>query len=242
MSCSTAICVIVRETVSREDPIVSAISRWEGRTTTAHPPPAFRPRVAASSRKYRASRLFTSSDASPSIVALARRSRAEKAARSARVRTKFDFRRFRKTARERIARSDFSWAMTLADRGASSRRAISPKWSPSPRVLRTTSRPSGATIIKNPPLTGEPKRRVDGGERLPTADLTGRRFGEYAAGGERRGRDEAVVFRIPAERGDAPEVPRHLAARDRHVRAHVVHLARDGKEAERDGLDEGISQ
>src|ERR1017187_7318329 len=106
---------------------------------------------------------------------------------------------------------------------------------------RGTFEKSSVTIIKDPPLTGEPKRRVDGGNRLPAADLPGLRFGEYAAAGERRRRDEAVVFRIAAERGDAPEVPGHLAARDRHVRAHAVRLARDGKEAECDGLDDGIS-
>src|SRR5271169_5126087 len=105
---------------------------------------------------------------------------------------------------------------------------------------RGTFEKTSVTIIKDPPLTGEPKRRVDGGERLPTADLPRRRFGEYAAGGEGRGRGEAVVFRIPAEHGDAPEIPGHLAARDRHVRTHVVRLTRNGKEAERDGLDEGI--
>src|ERR1035437_4243371 len=297
MSCSTAICVIVRETVSREDPIVSAISRWGGRTTTAPPPPAFRPRVAASSRKYRASRLFTSSDASPSIVALARRNRAEKVARSARVRTKFDFRRSRNTARDRIARSDFSWAMTLADRGASSRRAISPKWSPSQRVLSTTSRPSGATMatatrprtrtktaprgwpcctivsprlyvrnvaarasavrssaetpskrgtlekssvitMEDPPLTGEPERRVDGGERLSPTDLPGCRLGEYAAGGEGGGREKARLVAAPEKRGEAPEVAGHLASGHRRVGPHEVWPPRDEKESERDRLDE----
>ena len=38
---------IVRETVSRLEPIVSAISRWDGRTTTVQPPPAFRAQGAA---------------------------------------------------------------------------------------------------------------------------------------------------------------------------------------------------
>src|ERR1035441_4966218 len=106
---------------------------------------------------------------------------------------------------------------------------------------RGTFEKSSVTIIKDPPLTGKPKRRADGGECFPSADLPGRRFGKYAARGERRGRDEAVVFRMPVERSDAPEVPGHLAARDRHVHAHVVRFARDGKEAEPDGLDERIS-
>ena len=44
-------CDIVRETVSRLEPIVSAISRCEGRTTTIQPPPARLPRSSARSRK-----------------------------------------------------------------------------------------------------------------------------------------------------------------------------------------------
>src|ERR1035437_5649813 len=38
-----------------------------------------------------------------------------------------------------------------------------------------------------PPLAGEPERQVDGGERLPPADLPRRRVGKYAAGGESGG-------------------------------------------------------
>src|SRR5271169_252567 len=105
---------------------------------------------------------------------------------------------------------------------------------------RGTFEKTSVTIMKDPPLAGEPQSRVDGGERLTAADLPGRRFGKYAAGGELRGRHKTIVFRIPAEHGDALENAGHLAARDRHVRPHVMRLARNGKKTERDRPDEGI--
>jgi hypothetical protein len=51
MRFSLVIADMVRETVSRVVPMVSAITLWAGLTSTTQPPPACRPRAFATSRK-----------------------------------------------------------------------------------------------------------------------------------------------------------------------------------------------
>ena len=54
-----------------------------------------------------------------------------------------------------VSSSQGSMAMTVAERGASSMRPISPKNSPEPRIARMTSRPSSSLIItlRRPEIT-----------------------------------------------------------------------------------------
>src|SRR5882762_539816 len=128
---------IVRDTVSREEPIIWAMVWWVRRRVMRWPSVS-----SARSSSSWATRPCTSSRTRLPTFSSTRRRRRDSSLSSASAMPGVCIRMPWKSSRRSTRRALSSIAMTCAERGSSSISAISPKNSPSPSTDRITSRPS----------------------------------------------------------------------------------------------------